>query len=69
MRSGLGMCLHLVAFLFWVALSTSSCGGSYEETVGGVKIPIPNGMTKSQDQESSCRYRASERLKPSIRAT
>jgi hypothetical protein len=31
----------------------------YEETVGGVKIPIPGGMTKSQDSGIECRYRAS----------
>jgi hypothetical protein len=28
----------------------SNCGGSYEETVGDVKIPIPRGMTKSQEK-------------------
>ena len=29
-------------------LSLAGCGGSYEESVAGVKVPIPNGMTKSQ---------------------
>jgi hypothetical protein len=28
-------------------VSTSSCGGSYEDTLGGVKVPIPGGMTKA----------------------
>lgn len=36
--------LLMVALLALLALSC----GSYEETVGGVKVPIPNGMTKSQ---------------------
>jgi hypothetical protein len=26
----------------------AGCSGSYEENVAGVKVPIPNGMTKSQ---------------------
>ena len=29
-------------------LSLAGCDGSYEESVAGVKVPIPNGMTKSQ---------------------
>ena len=47
-RTGAGS-LQLTAWLLWLTLSTSSCGGSYEETIGGVKIPIPGGMTKSQE--------------------
>ena len=31
-----------------LSLGLAGCGGSYEESVAGVKIPIPNGMTKSQ---------------------
>jgi hypothetical protein len=34
--------------LFFIVL-LNSCGGSYEETVGGVRVPIPSGMKKSQD--------------------
>jgi hypothetical protein len=49
MRTGLGMCLHLAACLLCITVGTSGCGGSYEETVGGVKIPIPRGMTRSQE--------------------
>ena len=40
--------LRLTVWLLWLTLSTSGCGGSHEETLGGVKIPIPGGMTKSQ---------------------
>jgi hypothetical protein len=47
-RTGPGS-LQLMVWLLWLTLSTSSCGGSYEETLGGVKIPIPGGMTKSQE--------------------
>ncbi|HSE89138.1 MAG TPA: hypothetical protein VLJ79_23195 [Candidatus Binatia bacterium] len=48
MRTEMGRWLRLAACLICIAVGTSSCGGSYEETVGGVKIPIPGGMTKSQ---------------------
>jgi hypothetical protein len=41
--------LGLTACLLCITVATSRCGGSHEETVGGVKIPIPAGMTKSQD--------------------
>ena len=33
--------------LFFIVL-LNGCGGSYEETVGGVRVPIPSGMKKSQ---------------------
>lgn len=42
------MRLQLAICLIWMTISVSSCGGSYEETIGDVKIPIPRGMTKSQ---------------------
>ena len=48
MRTRLGMCLHLAACLLCITVGTSGCGGSYEETLGGVKVPIPSGMTKSE---------------------
>jgi hypothetical protein len=44
------MRLQLWICLIWLTISVSSCGGSYEETVGDVKIPIPRGMTKSQQK-------------------
>jgi hypothetical protein len=50
MRTGMRKWLRLAACLLCITVSTSRCGGSYEETVGGVKIPIPGGMTKSQGQ-------------------
>ena len=31
-----------------LSLGLAGCSGSYEESVAGVKVPIPNGMTKSQ---------------------
>ena len=34
------------ALLF--VLFINGCGGSYEETVTGVTVPIPSGMKKSQ---------------------
>ena len=41
--------LRLTACLLCITVGTFGCGGSHEETVGGVKIPIPDGMTKSQE--------------------
>ena len=40
-----GRVLLMVALL---ALLPLGCGSSYEETVAGVKVPIPSGMRKSQ---------------------
>ena len=34
--------------LIGLTLIFAGCSSSYEETVAGVKVPIPNGMTKSQ---------------------
>src|SRR5574341_531153 len=42
-----GRVLLMVALL---ALLTPGCSRSYEETVAGVMVPIPGGMTKSQAQ-------------------
>lgn len=40
-----------IVSLFFVAIVISSgCGGSYEETIAGVHVPIPRGMTKSPQQ-------------------
>lgn len=49
------MSLRIASFLkrpttlFFIVL-LNGCGGSYEETVAGIKIPIPSGMKKSQDK-------------------
>lgn len=37
---------YLAVFIFLI----QGCGGSREETVGGVKIPVPRGLNKSQGQ-------------------
>ena len=49
MRTGMRKWLRLTGCLLYITVSMSGCGGSYEETVGGVKIPIPGGMTRSQE--------------------
>src|SRR5262245_53520293 len=41
--------LGFTACLLCITAATFGCGGSREETVGGVKIPIPAGMTRSQE--------------------
>jgi hypothetical protein len=48
MRAETRRWLRLAACLIFIGVS--NCGGSYEETVGDVKIPIPRGMTKSQQK-------------------
>jgi hypothetical protein len=40
-----GCVLLIIAFLAFLA---PGCSSSYEETVAGVKVPIPSGMKKSQ---------------------
>lgn len=39
---------RVVISLVALSLGLAGCSASYEETVAGVKVPIPNGMTKSQ---------------------
>src|SRR5262245_15805154 len=39
----------LTACILGITVATSGCGGSHEETIGAVKIPIPAGMTRSQE--------------------
>jgi hypothetical protein len=37
----------VIAFLLIVA---SSCGGSYDETIAGVAVPVPKGMKRSSEK-------------------
>lgn len=39
---------RLILSLIVMAAALTGCGGASEETVAGVKIPIPSGMSKSQ---------------------
>ena len=41
---------RIVSLFFVAALILSGCSGSYEETIAGVQVPIPRGMTKSPQQ-------------------
>lgn len=38
------------AYLFLLVLSAWGCGGAREETVGGINVPVPGGMTKSDEK-------------------
>jgi len=43
----------LIAFLVsasFLAMLVSGCGGSYEETISGVKVPVPKAMTRSSEK-------------------
>jgi hypothetical protein len=33
--------------MFWIFAWLAGCGGSRDETIAGVKVPVPNAMTKS----------------------
>jgi hypothetical protein len=41
---------RFAAYAIVIAVSTSGCGGSYEETVADVRIPMPGGMTRAQEK-------------------
>src|SRR5688500_12191150 len=43
----------LIVFLVsasFLAMLVSGCGGSYEETISGVKVPVPKAMTRSSEK-------------------
>src|SRR5919109_4776488 len=42
--------LRSLGFAFSVIVTLAGCGGSREDTVAGVKVPIPGGMTKSGEK-------------------
>ena len=39
----------LGAAMMWAFLA-SACGGAYEETISGVKVPVPKAMAKSMEK-------------------
>ena len=39
----------LIAAALFYALALSACGGSYEDTIAGVTVPVPKAMAKSSD--------------------
>jgi hypothetical protein len=40
----------LLALLLTALALSSGCAGSYDETIAGVVIPVPNGMTRSTEK-------------------
>ena len=42
--------LRFVSWLVVTVLILSGCSGAYDETIAGVQIPIPRGMTKVPQQ-------------------
>jgi hypothetical protein len=40
----------VAVYLFLFAVSFWACGGAHEETVGGINVPVPGGMTKSEEK-------------------
>jgi hypothetical protein len=41
---------RFAAYLILFMLSAWGCGGAREETVGGINVPIPSGMSKSEEK-------------------
>jgi hypothetical protein len=41
---------RVAAVAVLLIVSTSSCGGSYEETISGVAIPVPKAMSRGSDK-------------------
>ena len=41
---------RFIAGVIVLAVAASGCGGSYEETIAGVAVPVPKAMTKSSDK-------------------
>ena len=41
---------RLPAVVMLLSLVASGCGGAYEETISGVKVPVPKSMTKSGEK-------------------
>jgi hypothetical protein len=39
-----------------LALTSSGCGSSYEETISGVKVPVPNGMAKNSEKPAEMSF-------------
>jgi hypothetical protein len=40
----------LTILAIFLALLASGCGGSYDETISGVKVPVPKAMTRSSEK-------------------
>ena len=43
----LNLCVIMIAVFY--AFDLSGCGGSYEDTIAGVTVPVPKSMTKSSE--------------------
>jgi hypothetical protein len=40
----------LTILAIFLALVAAGCGGSYDETISGVKVPVPKAMTRSSEK-------------------
>ena len=41
--------LRIIAIAVFCAFGLSGCGGSYEDTIAGVAVPVPKSMTRSSE--------------------
>jgi hypothetical protein len=48
--TSLGIVPRSLTCWFCMAVMLAGCDGSHDETVGGLQVPIPGGMTKSEEK-------------------
>src|SRR5690242_18576338 len=41
--------LRVIVIVLFYAFGFSACGGSYEDTIAGITVPVPKSMTKSSE--------------------
>jgi hypothetical protein len=41
--------LRVIVIALFYAFGFSACGGSYEDTIAGITVPVPKSMTKSSE--------------------
>ncbi|HEY1233289.1 MAG TPA: hypothetical protein VGH22_07910 [Candidatus Binatia bacterium] len=41
--------LRVIVIALFCAFEFSACGGSYEDTIAGIALPVPKSMTKSSE--------------------
>lgn len=43
-------CTALAGLIAFLVIVASGCGGSYDETIAGIAVPVPKGMTRSSEK-------------------
>ena len=48
--------LRSITITVFFALGLSACGGSYEDTIAGVTVPVPKSMTKTSEAPAEMKF-------------